>query len=72
MSIKIDGWDMPAHVSYSAFTTWLDCGYKYVLTRGAKVQETPSWWFVGGNTVHEATETLDREWFKNASEGASE
>jgi hypothetical protein len=72
VAVKIDGWEMPAHVSYSALTTWLDCGYKYVLSRGAKIPEKPSWWFIGGNTVHDATEQLDRVWFKELQEGVSE
>jgi hypothetical protein len=59
--IIVDGWEIPDHVSYSSFTTYLDCGWSYVLTRGAKVAEKPAWWFIGGNTVHEATEQLDRE-----------
>lgn len=67
MSVKIDGYEIPAYVSYSSLTTWLQCGWQYVLTRMAQVPEQPAWYFVGGNAVHEATETYDRALF--AAEG---
>lgn len=62
--ITVDGYELPGHVSYSSLTTYLDCGWLYVLTRAAKVPEKPAWWFIGGNTVHEATEVLDHEHYK--------
>lgn len=67
MGIKVDGWEVPDHVSYSSLTTYLDCGWLYILTRAAKVQEKPAWWFIGGNTVHECTEVLDWELYKEKS-----
>jgi hypothetical protein len=64
MGIKINGYELPTHVSYSAFTTWLDCGFKYYLSRIEKQTGTASWWLVGGSSVHEASEVFDHEYFK--------
>ena len=64
MSIKINGYELPAHVSYSSFTTWLDCGFKYYLSRIEKHNGTASWWLVGGSAVHEASEVFDHAYFK--------
>ena len=58
--IKINGYEIPAHISYSQITTWLDCGWKYYLSRIENQQETGSWWLVGGSSVHEATEAVDK------------
>lgn len=58
--ININGYELPEHVSYSAFTTFLDCGHLYFLTRVAQLEELPAWWFIGGSAVHEATEEYDR------------
>jgi len=66
MAVVVDGWELPDHVSYSSLTTYLDCGWMYVLTRGAKVAERPSCWLTGGSAVHEATEQLDREWWEES------
>jgi len=68
MGVVVDGYELPDHVSYSSLTTWLDCGWLYVLTRGAKVPERPSFWLLGGSAVHEATEQLDREWLQEAQD----
>lgn len=59
--IVVDGYEIPDHVSYSSLSTYLDCGWMYILTRAVKVPEKPAWWFIGGNAVHEATEKLDLE-----------
>lgn len=59
--IQINGYDLPTYVSYSALSTWLDCGWQYYLTRLVKEEERPSWWLVGGSAVHLATETFDNE-----------
>lgn len=64
MSIKINGYELPPHVSYSALTTYLDCGWKYYLSRIEKVPERPTWYLVGGSAVHEATEVYDKELFE--------
>ena len=62
--IVINGHELPAHVSYSALTTYLDCGWKYYLTRVEKVIEQPTWYLVGGSAVHTATEMYDKELFE--------
>lgn len=64
MSIKINGYELPTHVSYSAFTTWLDCGFKYYLSRVEKLSGNASWWLVGGSSVHEASEAFDKQYFE--------
>ena len=61
--IRINGYELPAHVSYSALTTYLDCGWKYYLTRVEKLTEQPTWYFCGGSAVHTATELYDNELF---------
>jgi hypothetical protein len=58
--IEISGEKLPDHISYSSLTTWLECGWKYYLSRVQGVAETPAWWFYGGSAVHHATETYDR------------
>ena len=57
--LKINGYDVPEHTSYSSLTTWLSCGYRYYLSRIAKVDEEPATWTLGGSAVHRATETYD-------------
>lgn len=42
-------------------STWLDCGYKYQLTKMNSLQESHSVWFTGGTAVHLATEYYDLE-----------
>ena len=64
MGIKINGYELPAHVSYSALTTYLDCGWKYYLTRVVNVEEQPTWYLVGGSAVHKATEIYDYALFQ--------
>lgn len=60
MSITYNGYEIPSHISYSALSTYVDCGQKYYLTRLAKVPETPAWYLAGGTAVHTATEQYDR------------
>lgn len=48
------------YISHSAMSTWLNCGWAYYLSRIQKVPENPSYWLVGGKTVHECTEWYDR------------
>ena len=63
MSVEIDGFKIPEHVSYSSFTTWLECGYLYFLSRIVEVPEQPAIWNLGGSAVRKATELYDRqEW----------
>lgn len=52
---------LPDHISYSSFTTWLDCGWKYWLTRVENIHEKQhSVWLTGGSAVHLATELWDK------------
>ena len=37
--IKLDNYELPEHISYSAFTTYLTCGYQYYLGRLLKLEE---------------------------------
>lgn len=48
-------------MSYSAFTTYLTCGYQYYLGRLLNKQEEPSVWSVGGSAFHLACENYDKE-----------
>lgn len=59
MAVTVNGYEVPPYVSYSAMSTFLECGHKYYLTRMVKVDEHPGWWLVGGNTVHKITEMID-------------
>ncbi len=59
--IKLDSYDLPEHISYSAFTTYLTCGYQYYLGRLLKIEDEPSVWSVGGRAFHEATEMWDKQ-----------
>jgi CRISPR/Cas system-associated exonuclease Cas4 (RecB family) len=47
------------YVSHSAMGTWLNCGWNYYLSRVQNVAENPSYWLVGGKSVHTATELYD-------------
>lgn len=53
-------YETPTYLSYSQFTTWLECGEKYRLTRIVQVPEDPAWFFAGGHAVHAATEAIDK------------
>ena len=59
--IKIDDVKIPEHASYSAITTWLNCGWQYYLGRLKQMEEEPSVWLTGGSAFHVATEQYDRE-----------
>jgi ATP-dependent helicase/DNAse subunit B len=61
MSITLDNYELPPHVSYSAFTTYLTCGYQYYLGRLLKLEEEPSIWSAGGRAFHHAAELWDLE-----------
>lgn len=71
MSLKINGFDLPAHISYSALDTYISCGQRYYLSRIEKVAEQPAWWFVAGNAVHSATEEIDRAYPSDAELAAA-
>jgi ATP-dependent helicase/DNAse subunit B len=59
--LKLDDYELPEHISYSAFTTYLTCGYQYYLGRLLKVPEEPSIWSAGGRAFHLAAEMWDLE-----------
>lgn len=53
--------DLPPHVSHSQLTSWASrCQKAFFLERLAGAPTIPAWWLVGGSTVHEVTEELDR------------
>lgn len=62
--LKINGYNVPEHTSYSSLTTWLSCGWRYYLSRIAQVEEQPATWSIGGSAVHRATEVYDLELWK--------
>lgn len=51
--------DLPVHVSYSSYSQFLQCGWKYYLERTLKLPTVPAWWNIGGHAVHAATEVYD-------------
>lgn len=61
MSIELEEYTLPEHMSYSAFSTYLTCGYQYYLGRLLNKQESPSVWSVGGSAFHLACEKYDKE-----------
>jgi len=60
MSIQLGEYILPEHVSYSAITTYIDCGYQYYLGRLLQLPEEPSVWSTGGSAFHRATEEYDK------------
>ena len=61
MAIELEEYTLPEHISYSAFTTFLDCGYQYYLGRLLNLPEEPAIWSIGGSAFHKATEDWDKE-----------
>jgi ATP-dependent helicase/DNAse subunit B len=57
-----DKYTIPEHVSYSALTTYIDCGYLYYLGRLLEIPEQPAVWSVGGSAFHKATEEWDKQY----------
>lgn len=53
------------HISYSSFTTYLDCGEKFRLQRVFGIQGKPAYYLAGGTAVHVATETFDTLWVEH-------
>jgi hypothetical protein len=51
--------ELPKHISYSSLGTYLECGWKYNLTKIEGVPEKHAVWFTGGSAVHRATEMWD-------------
>lgn len=49
------------HVSHSQLTGWAErCQKEFQLRRIQHAPVLPAWWLIGGSTVHEVTEELDR------------
>ena len=48
------------YLSYSSFTTFVECGEKYRLKKviGVEVEEA-AWYFTGGSAVHAGSEAID-------------
>jgi len=61
MAIELEEYTLPEHMSYSAFSTYLTCGYQYYLGRLLNKEEAPSVWSVGGSAFHLACENYDKE-----------
>lgn len=53
--------NLPEHISYSSFSTWQECGWKYYLTKVEGAPSEHAVWFTGGTALHKATEIYDRE-----------
>ena len=53
--------ELPKHISYSSFTTWQECGWKYYIQKVEGVKEAHAVWFTGVSAVHKATEVYDLE-----------
>jgi putative RecB family exonuclease len=53
--------ELPKHISYSSFTTWQECGWKYYIQKVEGVKEAHAVWFTGGSALHKATEVYDLE-----------
>jgi hypothetical protein len=51
--------DLPEHISYSAFNTFLMCGHMYWLSRVVQAEELPAWWLFGGIALHQASADVD-------------
>jgi len=54
----------PDYLSYSQFTSYLDCGWRYYLERILKIDEGPAIYFAGGTAVHAACDAVDRQLLK--------
>jgi putative RecB family exonuclease len=58
---------LPPHLSHSQVSSMTTCGWRWVLERGIRVPQQPSWATVAGSAIHTATEhfdnwTLSDEW----------
>lgn len=57
--IELESYSLPEHISYSAMTTYLLCGWQYYLGRVLGLKEEESVWAVGGSAFHKACERFD-------------
>lgn len=47
------------YLSYSAMSSYLECGNRFALERVYNAPQTPAWWFLAGDAFHKATEDFD-------------
>lgn len=50
---------LPVHASYSQLGSWNECQQRYVIEKAFHPAAVPSWYFIGGSSFHEATESWD-------------
>lgn len=53
--------EAPAHFSYSALSSYIECNKRYELEKIKRVPQIPAWWFVGGSAFHTVSEQYDRD-----------
>lgn len=54
---------LPEHLSFSALSTYSECGERWRLEKAHGIQG-PTWWnTLGGTAVHRVTEMVDRAWY---------
>lgn len=58
---------LPRNLSYSQVSSMQRCGLQWLLERGFKVPQIPSWARVGGSAVHSATEQWDLDAINNGT-----
>ena len=56
--------DRPGYLSYSQFTTYLACSWRYYLEKIVKVDEDPAIWFPAGTAIHSACDAIDHQLLK--------
>ena len=61
--IQLEDYTIPEHISYSAMSTFLLCGWQYYLGRLLGLPEEESVWSVGGSAFHKACENYDLQEF---------
>ena len=52
--------ELPSRLSWSSVSTYSDCGTKWLLERGFKVQRATWFATIAGSVIHEITEAMDR------------
>lgn len=62
MTVNIN--QRPGYLSYSQFTSYLDCGWRYHLEKVQKVDQLPAIYFAGGTAVHAACDAVDHQLLK--------
>ena len=59
-----------SHLSYSSLTSWLDCGERFRLERVLNAPQSDAWWFLGGDSIHKASEEADLTGITDPAKGA--